>query len=520
MLDSQKQVHVDWMFLDAANVNRYCAWNFRYTDGSWYGETQGSPSWSGYVSLDVTRDADLDNQRSVISYHYNSGTGYYAWIDIDGGNGWGTWPNNPTHPEYPDYIWSTITVASNNNILMCTGDYNGSMQHLFITSDQGSTWLNFADFDSCANLSQFLRGSRNPGSHKVAFVHTQFITDSIASGQLDNDVWYMVSTDDGVTWGTHINLTAYQPDDTARAYNDPYAIFDNNDDLHVVWSGRRVVNGQYYAASKIFHWDEVSDTITIVSSPSIYYNDPGGWWITTATGGDYGAWRMPADKPVLIMDSLTNHLYCLWTGNDDYTDTSAAGYVSSEIFSAYSTDNGLTWSNYVDLTNTRAPGAGPGACYDEDYMTAHLFVVDDTIYTTYIEDKDAGAYTHGEGVETENPVRCWVFNKDLISGIKDEETLDLAYTQSTLKLYPNPFSELININFGMVRSTEGVELKIYDAAGRLVKDPLLHTTYCPLPTTIFWDGTDQTGRQLPFGVYFVRLKAGNVTVVEKAVLLR
>ncbi|MBN2619971.1 hypothetical protein JXB22_02685, partial [candidate division WOR-3 bacterium] len=420
IVDSLKQAHMVWDWVDyPGQTYRYTYWDARFANGTYYGNCQASPSGSTYPSLDVTRDADPDDQRTVISYSYNDGSGYFAWIDVDAGNVYGVWPNDPRTPAVPDYMWSVISVANNNNILMCTGDYNANYHHLFLTPDQGTTWTNFADFDSCATLSYFLHASKNPGSERIVFVHTQFITDSLASGQIDNDIWYMLSSDNGLTWGPHINLTNYQPDDSVRAYCDPYAIFDKDDNLHIVWSGRRVVDNTYYEASKIFHWDEVRDTITVVSSPSTYYNDPGGWWINGEDGGNYGAWRLPADKPVLISDE--NRLYCLWTGNDDYADTSAAGYVNGELFLSLSRDNGLTWWGYWNVTNTRTPGAPPGSCDDEDFMCAHPFVVNDSFYILYLEDKDAGVYGLGEGTLTENPIRCLVTPKPL-EGIKEQHT--------------------------------------------------------------------------------------------------
>ena len=61
----------------------------------------------------------------------------------------------------------------------------------------------------------------------------------------------------------------------------------------------------------------------------------------------------------------------------------------------------------------QSPGAPPGQCLDEDYATVHPYVVYDSIYITYIEDKDAGNWADAEGIRTSNPVRCWVFHKNL-----------------------------------------------------------------------------------------------------------
>jgi flagellar hook assembly protein FlgD len=39
-------------------------------------------------------------------------------------------------------------------------------------------------------------------------------------------------------------------------------------------------------------------------------------------------------------------------------------------------------------------------------------------------------------------------------------------------------------------------------------------------SVISWDGTDDSGRKLPSGVYFVRLESDDFKKTEKAILLR
>jgi len=519
MVDGNSQAHIDWMWQDyPGQSQRYCAWNGRFANGTYYGETQASNSWSGYVQLDITRETEPDSQRSVITYHYDAGSGYFSWIDIDEGNLWGFWSNTPRSPQVPGHIWPTVCVSNNNNILMATGDYNANQHHVYLTTDEGLTWTEVLTMDSCASLSRHLRSSGNTGSNRVVYVHTQFITDSVASGQLDNDVYYVLSTDGGVSWGPHINVTNYQPypQDSVRAYCEVNAVFDVNDNLHITWSGRKVTDS-YYEASKIFHWDEINDTITVVSSPSIYYTEPGGWWIESDTGGDYGAWRMPADMTQLVNDKQDNTLYCLWHGNDDYTDYSQDSIINGEVYGAFSTDSGISWSDYVNLTNTRTPGAGPGDCDDEDYATVHPYVVNDSIWTTYIEDKDAGAYPQMEGSLTENPVRCWVFSKRLITGIEEHHNMEPSAI--SLRIAPNPFVKQTSISLSRGQSAESMELKIYDATGRVVKSfPRL--TPDVLHSMMSWEGTDQHGEFLPAGVYFVTLQNGDQCITKKVVKLR
>jgi len=508
LVDDNGQAHIDWMKMDASQTTRYCAWNFRYTNGSYYGETQASNTWSGYVQLDITQEADPDSQRTVICYHFNPGVGYYSWVDVDGGQGWGALPNNPVSPQIADHIWPYAAVCNNNNIVLASHVQpvpGSNMIYLYLTTDMGSTWSEVFSVDSCATISQFVRASRNSGSDKVVFCWTKFITDSVVGGQIDNNVWYLLSTDNGVNWGSPVNLTSYQPSDTVRAYNNVNAIFDNNDNLHVVWTGRKVTDN-YYEASNIFHWDEVSGNITKINSPSIFYTDP--WWIEATGGGDYGGWHLPADQPQLIVDA-NDDLYCLWGGNDDYNDYAADGYINGEIYGAISYDNGGTWTDYRNLTGTRSPGAGPGACDDEDYMTACPKIVNDSIFVTYVEDKDAGSYYQTEGILTENPVRCWVFDKSWV-GIEEHNTT--IPVRTSLNLYPNPAANGSAVSYTLIRSGS-VSLDLFDAAGRLISN---------LDTGNKVAGTyniEIDARELANGTYFVVLDTPIDKVSRSLVIL-
>jgi len=509
-VDDYTQAHIDWMWQDyPGQTQRYVAWNARFADGSYYGPIQLSPSWSGYTQLDVTRDANPDDQRTVACYHYDAGAGYYGWIDIDGGNLWGVWPNNPVTPQVADYIWPYVCCAENGNIVMATGDYNANAHHAFVTTDEGANWSSVIDIDSTACLSQFLRASDN--SDKVVFVHTQFITDTTASGQLDNDVYFILSTDGGVTWGTRTNITNYTPSDSVRAYCNVNAVFDVNDDLHIAWAGRRVTDN-YYEASKIFHWDEVSGNIRIVSSPSTYYTDPGGWWIETATGGDYGAWRLPADQPQLVVDPSNNDLYCLWHGNDDYNDYSSGGFINGEIYGSYSTDDGQTWTDYTNLTNTRTPGAGPGECDDEDYGTANPWTVNDSIFFTYVEDKDAGSLPSGEGSLTENPVRCWVFwAGDVRPGVAEHKSE--APSIISLNCTPNPANYRATIEYILARPGQ-VTIDLFNATGRLVDRLVDQNGSAGVHTH-----TINTDR-LANGTYFLEMEANRQHITQSLIVVK
>jgi aminopeptidase N len=84
--------------------------------------------------------------------------------------------------------------------------------------------------------------------------------------------------------------------------------------------------------------------------------------------------------------------------------------------------------------------------------------------------------------------------------------------------YPNPFNPATTIRFRL-NEPAAVSLRIYDAAGRLVRalvgTPLSAGTYARV-----WDGTDSRGAAVSSGVYLYRLDAGSFSRTRKMILLR
>jgi hypothetical protein len=86
-----------------------------------------------------------------------------------------------------------------------------------------------------------------------------------------------------------------------------------------------------------------------------------------------------------------------------------------------------------------------------------------------------------------------------------------------LSIYPNPFTTSIAITISRVSESE---LKIYDVAGRLVKDLSLTTNHSALTTAVSWDGRDDGGKTLPGGIYFCKLKTDKKIVTRKILCVR
>ena len=104
-------------------------------------------------------------------------------------------------------------------------------------------------------------------------------------------------------------------------------------------------------------------------------------------------------------------------------------------------------------------------------------------------------------------------------GIEEETQISNDKCQMIkLQIYPNPFSKLTKISFGNVNEAKSVELKVYDSAGRLVKE-FGHTVNQQF-NQVIWTGDDKYGNKLPSGVYFLKFEAGEHSATEKLLLIR
>jgi hypothetical protein len=82
---------------------------------------------------------------------------------------------------------------------------------------------------------------------------------------------------------------------------------------------------------------------------------------------------------------------------------------------------------------------------------------------------------------------------------------------------PTHFRMAVTMTFGGDASARA-SLGVYDRTGRLVRN-LVSGDLPAGRHALRWDGTDETGRTLPTGVYYVRFSAGGETAVGKTVLI-
>jgi hypothetical protein len=97
--------------------------------------------------------------------------------------------------------------------------------------------------------------------------------------------------------------------------------------------------------------------------------------------------------------------------------------------------------------------------------------------------------------------------------------ISLKSLETTLRAnYPNPFDETTTVEY-VVAEEQTVTIEIYNVLGQRV-ETLVDAQKSAGLHTVTWDGTNRYGNRVGSGIFFIRLRAGDVTDTQKAVLVR
>jgi len=454
------------------------SYNYFYPPNYWLGPTQVN-------SLSVAGLAQLSDGRAVVSGHHSIGGNYRPAIAIDAAEGAGSFtiydlpfPQNPSDPP----IWLSVCVDSFDNIYV-SGTQSATGRGWVYIGGQWFDTLGGIALDSMVWSPD--RESWTTYNGKIAVIN---------SSDFDLSYYYWESTDNGSTWRFDTVFNSLSPGDSVIGYIWQSGVYDNNNNLHVVFTCIDTVghgSGGSGWRSLIRHWNQGTGQIDLVAS---------GWYeVTPGPGRNHPT----VSEPQIAINRTTGELYCTWCQADS-DDVAQNGYTNLEIYGAYSNDNGITWIEQHDITNSHSPGAPPGQCDNDCWQSIAETTHGDTIYLFYMNDKDAGSSLQGEGNVTMNPMLFYAY---YFSGAI-EETLNsqFAIQNPQLQVYPNPFRNTTGIKFqieGVASNQKSVvSIQIYNALGRLVRRWNYENT--KQGDQIIWLGDDNSGNSVPAGVYIIK----------------
>jgi hypothetical protein len=110
---------------------------------------------------------------------------------------------------------------------------------------------------------------------------------------------------------------------------------------------------------------------------------------------------------------------------------------------------------------------------------------------------------------------------EVMTGIDENEVIKPEKIVPSLSLGNSLFTDRLQIKYTLGEADiQAAHLRIYDAAGRLIKDLSAQLCVTGNPSTFVWDGRDASGKAVPSGIYFVKLDWATAQTVSKAILLR
>ena len=99
------------------------------------------------------------------------------------------------------------------------------------------------------------------------------------------------------------------------------------------------------------------------------------------------------------------------------------------------------------------------------------------------------------------------------------EAIPAAQGPPRVLVFPNPCARE-GICRANVNVSGPLDVSVFGPSGNLVKSLFSETSAVPGTHLLRWDTTDDGGRPVPAGMYFVRLRAGNWSGASRVMVIR
>jgi len=107
---------------------------------------------------------------------------------------------------------------------------------------------------------------------------------------------------------------------------------------------------------------------------------------------------------------------------------------------------------------------------------------------------------------------------DLVKVVAGPVSTDDPVGCDMFTIAPNPFAHSTTFNFSLKEATH-ISVDVYNVKGQLVKN-LSNEDMIADIHSLTWNGTDNSGNEVPTGVYFTRIVTDNVENIHKVMVIR
>ncbi len=546
--DDQRGVHFVWTkSFDAQNANRQVYYNFfdeniRMTIQDQLDRNEvriDNDERSGYVSL-VTHV--FGEELLAVPFYHLSGPAAFA-IDWERGGG----AFSPFHFSQGgmDLIISAKGAVDRNDRMHVIGSIFNPMAAATFELNLWNAEMDDGDISDW-NIDNPIpiEITSGLGHHIVAATETDQVAiawfhsipgnppprewEGTTAYSMNNDL-YVYESPDGDDWNFEdiINVTRtiesdsdldepYSYGDTLRPYNDLDMLYVG-DVLHILFSTRGYwadplqeveppVERLTEDKSFIWHWDSESDTLTLVAD---------GWYDNDGTPESQ---HNNVARPSIGIDA-DGKMYCLFRQVTD-DDMAGGGYCYGELMLTMSSDDGITWSEAINLTETTTEGESE---YVNELHPSLAELVDDDLHIYY--------QLSAEGFDGQEKM---IYQRIPVADLPEVDDLvllrngfqyhmvnpasvgnDIVQLPQSLEMsaYPNPFNSTTTIGYSLHKSGD-VGLILSDISGRLIHSQMFSNQSIG-EHSVAVDASD-----LPTGIYFARLEANGMSDMKKLVLVK
>ncbi len=448
------------------------------TGTTWESSSNGMATlWINDIAVNPSNPDQI-----LVAFEAENSGGCY--ISNDGGSSW------EVVEDLPPTRYSAVTFDMMGNAYACSqGPTTVASEGVYISFDGGSSWLNTGPdlgpyFET--ELWDIVASPTTPGLLFIAGNHfgvAGFAATVYRTYDLGSSAWeevYVGPENDEIH---SIALAANSNEQILYAgytnYNQAGAFIrsmDQGDSWEYINTGVPANCCQSYAVAV-----HPEDPYVVYAGVGFY--SAGFHLLKTENGGDNwtSIYSTSFNPTCLAIDPVNpNRIFA-----GVYTD----GVLISE-------DDGSSWENISD-------GLASGAqvsCFSN-------IIIDENEISFY-----AGSYNNS-AFQTTIP-------------LTDTEDEIIPAKNVLLSNHPNPFNPATTITYNLkAKDVKGSKLNIYNITGQLVKSFDCHPEFIEGSDnqntySVTWNGTDETGKPVPSGLYLYQLKTGKTAVSRKMLLLK